>query len=334
MAIRAYAAMKAGGNLGEFSYEPKELGPFDIEISINHCGVCHSDVHLVQNDWQMSEYPLVPGHEIIGTISAKGDLVQELDTGQRVGIGWQRGACLQCRWCLSGQENLCPHQQATCVGNHGGFAEAIRIDSRFVYPIPDRLPSESTGPLLCAGITVFSPMRHYRIEPPMKVGVIGIGGLGHLAVQYARAFGCEVTAFTSSPEKEREIMEFGAGRVVDSTDTGELEKMADTQDFILSTVYVNLDWSAYLNVLSPNGTLCIVGAPDKPVSLPAFPLVIGQKRVGGSVIGGRHMMREMLEFSARHSILPKIERLPMDRVNDALARVEKGEARYRIVLDR
>ena len=239
-----------------------------------------------------------------------------------------------CEWCLSGQENLCPASEATCVGHHGGFAQAIRIDSRFVYDIPEALPSAHAGPLLCAGLTVYSPLRRYNVTPPMKVGVIGIGGLGHLALQYGRAFGCEVTAFTTSPDKEEEAKHYGAHRVINAGNPADLEKMAGALDFILSTVFVDLNWAAYVNILRPNGKLCLVGASLSAVPVPAFPLIMGQRSLCGSVIGGRSMMREMLEFSARHSILPQIERFPMERVNEALERVEKNQARYRVVLDR
>jgi len=334
MSIHGYAAMAAGKPLEKYSYEPKNVGPLDVEVAIDHCGICHSDIHLIHDDWYMSQYPFIPGHEIIGRVTAVGGLVRGLVNGQRVGIGWQRGACLACEWCLSGQENLCPANEATCVGHHGGFAQAIRIDSRFVYDIPESLPSTHAGPLLCAGLTVYSPLRRYGITPPMKVGVVGIGGLGHLALQYARAFGCEVTAFTTSPDKEKEAQHYGAHRVINAGNLADLEKMAGTLDFILSTVFADLNWAAYVNILRPNGKLCLVGAPLSAIPIPAFPLIMGQKSLCGSVIGGRNMMREMLEFSARHSILPQIEQFPMERVNEALERVEKNQARYRVVLDR
>jgi uncharacterized zinc-type alcohol dehydrogenase-like protein len=332
MSINAYATPAAKKPLEKFQYEPKELGPHDIEVKITHCGLCHSDIHLIDNDWQISEYPLVPGHEIIGAVTAVGSEVTSFEQGQRVGIGWQRSSCLRCEWCLKGQENLCPEQQATCVGHHGGFAEMIRADSRFAYAIPDELESENAGPLLCGGITVYSPLRNYGVKPWMKVGVIGIGGLGHLALQFARAIGCEVTAFSSTPEKETEAKSFGAHRFIASKEKGALEKAANSLDFIINTVFAGLDWAAYLNVLRPNGKLCFVGAPPTPIRIFAFPLLVGQKSICGSVIGSRSAIREMLDLAARHGIKTKTEIVPMDQVNAVITKVRENKARYRMVL--
>lgn len=332
MTINAYAALAAKNPLERFQYDPEELGPDDVEVTITHCGICHSDVHLIDDDWEMSTYPLVPGHEIVGTINALGSNVAHLESGQRVGIGWQRSACLSCEWCICGQENLCPEQQAICAGHYGGFAESIRTDSRFVFPVPENLASENVGPLLCGGITVYSPLRRYHVEPQMKVGVIGIGGLGHLALQFARAFGCEVTAFSTTSTKEAEAREFGAHRFICSRESAALEQAANSLDFVLNTVYADLEWATYLDILRPNGKLCTVGASVAPISIPTFPLVVGQKTVCGSVIGGRTMIQEMLEFAARHDIQAKTEVLPMAEVNTALQRVRNNLARYRLVL--
>ena len=193
MGFRAYAAHEQKGPLAPFVYEPGELGPNDVEIRVSHCGICHSDVHLVDGDWGASSYPMVPGHEIVGTVAAAGPAVRQLAVGQRVGVGWQCGACLECEWCVSGQENLCAQEEATCVERPGGFAERIRVDGRFAFPIPDALRSEHAAPLLCGGVTVYAPLARFA-RPSLRVGVIGIGGLGHLALQFARAMGCEVTA--------------------------------------------------------------------------------------------------------------------------------------------
>ncbi len=332
MIINSYAAFAAGQTLEKFQYEPEKLGPWDVEVSISHCGICHSDVHLIDNDFQMSDYPLVPGHEIVGTVNALGANVQHLEKGQRVGIGWQRSSCLICEFCIRGDENLCPDQHATCVGNHGGFAESIRTDSRFAFPIPESLKSESVGPLLCGGITVYSPLRHYGVTPNMKVGVIGIGGLGHFALQFAHAFGCEVTAFSTTPEKETEAKKFGAHHFISSTDADDMEAAVNSLDFIINTVFADIDWITFLNTLRANGTICIVGASASPISVPVFPLIVGQKRICGSVIGGRAMIQEMLNFSARHGIMAQSELLPMAEVNTAIAKVRNNQARYRMVL--
>jgi uncharacterized zinc-type alcohol dehydrogenase-like protein len=332
MPVNAYAAMSAGRKLETFQYEPKELGPWDIEVKITHCGICYSDIHLIDNDWQMSNYPLVPGHEIIGIVTDRGPNVDRFEKGQRVGIGWQIGSCLTCESCLRGQEQLCAQHMPTCVAGYGGFAEAIRADSRFAYSIPDTLESEHAGPLLCAGITVYSPLRNHGIQGPMRVGVIGIGGLGHLALQFARAFGCEVTAFSSTPEKEAEAKSFGAHHYITSTDGSQLEKAVNSLDFIINTVDRDLDWATFVNVLRPNGKLCFVGAPANPICVPAFPLVTGQRSVCGSVVGGRADMQEMLEFAARCGIRPKTESVPMSRVNEAIQKVRDNKARYRMVV--
>lgn len=332
MKIEAYAAHRAGGRLEPFSYTAGEVGPWDVRVRISHCGICHSDVHLIDNDWQMTGYPLVPGHEIVGTIEEVGASVRHLEVGQRVGIGWQRSSCMTCRECSEGRENLCSSNQATCVGNHGGFADAIVSDSRFAFPIPEGLDSENAAPLLCAGATVYSPFRNYRVKPSMKVGVIGIGGLGHLALQFARAMGCEVTAFSSSPDKAGEAERFGANHFYPSADSKGLERLAGRYDFLLATVFAPLDWPAFLNLLRPGGNLCFVGAVAEPIPVPVFPLVIGERQITGSVIGSRASIAEMLEFSARHRIQARTERMPFEEVNSAVNRVRESRARYRVVL--
>ncbi len=332
MKIDAFAAHEPKSILKPFSYETDQLSPTEVEIRITHCGICHSDIHLVDNDWTISKYPLVPGHEIVGTVTAMGNEVQGLKSGQRVGVGWQSGSCHHCEWCLSGQENLCFRQVATCVGHHGGFADHVRTDYRFAFPIPDELESENAAPLLCAGITVYSPMKLYEVKSSQRVGIIGIGGLGHIALQFARAVGCEVTAFSSSPEKESEAKSFGAHRFVISTDKSAMQKMSGKLDFILSTATAPLNWSSFLSALRPNGKLCFVGATVGNLNIPVGSIVMGQKSVCGSVIGGRSVMNEMLQFAARHKVTVKTELMPLDQVNTAIEKVRKNQARYRMVL--
>jgi len=332
MPIYCYAAFKAKSPLKKFSYDPKPLGSLDVEIKITHCGICHSDIHLIDNDWQISDYPLVPGHEIVGTVIAVGSKVKNLKKGRRVGVGWQAASCMKCEWCLKGEENVCNDYQPTCVGKYGGFAERIRVDSRFAFPIPTSLQSENAAPLLCGGVTVFAPMRRHSVVSGMKVGVIGVGGLGHLAVQFARAIGCEVTAFSSTPSKVKEAKGFGARHFIDSRDSRWIQKLERTFDFILSTVNVDLDWAAYLNALRPNGKLCIVGAVPKLKGITADALISGQKSLVGSAVGSRLVIQEMLEFAARHKIKSKIEVLPLSQVNAAIKKVRTNTARYRMVL--
>jgi len=330
--IKSFAATTARAKLTEFEYPEKNLAAHDIEIQITHCGICHSDVHLIDNDWGISTYPLVPGHEIVGLIKSCGSSVKDLKVGDRVGVGWQRGACLDCEFCRRGEENLCGSAAPTCVGAHGGFAESIRLDHRFAFRIPDALKSENAAPLLCGGITVYSPLRLYDVKPHHRVGVIGIGGLGHLAIQFARAWGCEVTAFSSTEEKREEALSFGAHHFVATRDAGAVSRVRSEFDFILSTVHVDLDWNLYLSALRPNGKLCFVGVPTSAVQVPAFALIGGQKSIVGSNTGGRAMIAEMLEFAARHQIQAKSEVVPLNQVNQAVQKVRENRARYRMVL--
>jgi alcohol/geraniol dehydrogenase (NADP+) len=332
MTIHCYAAKNPKQRLAPFQYDPQPLARDEVEVKISHCGICHSDIHLLDNDWGITDYPFVPGHEIVGTVRALGEDVRGLSKGQRVGIGWQRSACLQCEYCVRGFENLCPQIKDTCVSNHGGFAESIHIDSRFVFPLPDALDSETAAPLLCGGVTVYSALNHYGVRPSMKVGVIGIGGLGHLALQFANAMGCEVTAFSSTPQKEPEARGLGAHHFVFDDDSQTLEKVASTQDFILSTVSADLNWESYVDALRPGGKLCFVGVPKEPIKVSAFSLIVGKNSICGSPIGSRTDIRDMLDFAARHDIKACTETLPLAEVNTGIERVRDNQARYRVVL--
>jgi uncharacterized zinc-type alcohol dehydrogenase-like protein len=331
MSFHAYAAHARKGPLVPFVYEPSPLGPHDVEIRVTHCGICHSDVHLVDGDWGAGSYPMVPGHEIVGTVAAVGPEVRHLQVSERVGVGWQRASCLSCELCNGGQENLCPRSEDTCVGHHGGFADRIRVDGRFAFPIPEALASENAAPLLCAGVTVYAPLRRWVLSP-MRVGVVGIGGLGHLALEFARAMGCEVTAISSTPDKEPDARSFGAHRFLATGGPGALRSAASTLDFILSTVYVPEDWMGLLRALRPDGVLCFVGAPPEPLKLPVGALLGGQKTVTASAIGGRPALREMLDFAARHKIAARTHVRPLAEADAAFDEVRRGRARYRIVL--
>ncbi len=331
MSFHAHAAHSKKSALKPFVYEPAPLGPHDVEIRISHCGICHSDVHLVDGDWGMGSYPMVPGHEIVGTVTALGSEVRHLEAGARVGVGWQRGACLACDSCIAGDENLCAQNVATCVGNYGGFADRVRLDGRFAFPIPEGIASENAAPLLCGGATVYSPLRRW-VKPSMRVGVVGIGGLGHLGLQFAAAMGCEVTAISSTPDKETEARGFGAHHFLATREPKALRSAASSLDFILSTVFATPDWDALLGALRPNGVLCLVGATSEPLSVQAFTLLGLQKTVTGSAIGGRPAIREMLAFAARHGVAAKTQVRPLAEADAALGDVRKGRARYRIVL--
>lgn len=330
--IDAFAALRAGEALRPHQYSLGELGPTEVDIAITHCGICHSDLHLIDNDWGVSTYPLVPGHEIIGTVTQAGSAAAEMRAGQRVGVGWLAGSCMSCDQCRGGNENLCFQARPTCVGRKGGYAGHVRVDARFAAVIPDSLPSERAAPLLCAGITVFAPLSRRGLNSNSRVGVVGLGGLGHLAVQYASAMGCAVTVFSTSAGKETEARRFGADQFVDTSRSGSLASAKNTCDFILATVPVDLPWAEYLNVLRPNGALCIVGASPGEVRVPVIALLDSQKSIGGSAVGSNAEIREMFHFSGMHAIMPMTETYPMKEVNHALGRLRQNHARYRAVL--
>lgn len=331
MPYHAYAGHQAHQPLEPFIYDPPPLGEYDVEIKISHCGICHSDIHILDGDWG-DNFPYVAGHEIIGTVTQRGALVTHLQIGERVGVGWQSGSCMTCEWCVRGETNVCRHMIATCQDRFGGFADFIRTDSRYAFPIPEKLTSENAAPLLCAGITVYSPLATFGVRSSDRVGVIGIGGLGHLGIQFAHKMGCEVTAFSTSPDKEAEAKSFGATRFIHSKDNDQLRAGRNSLDFILCTVNVNLDWRAYLRLLRPNGQLCIVGAIPDDMMIPAGALISGQKSIRGGSIGSRATMTEMLAFAAHHGVVAQTETMPMHKVNEALQKVRDNKARYRMVL--
>jgi len=330
--IQGLAAHAAGAELLPFRYDPGVLGPQDVEIRISHCGICHSDLHLVANDWGISQFPFIPGHEIVGKVAAVGSQVQSLEIGQRVGVGWQSNSCGLCEWCSQGTENLCASAEATCVRRHGGYAQAVRVNARFAIPIPDAIPSDGAAPLLCGGITVYSPLRLHGVNPSSRVGVVGIGGLGHMALQFARVFGAEVTAFSTSAAKEEEARALGAHGFVNTRESKAMREVAGKFDFILTTINADQDWNSYIQALRPTGTLCFVGVPPSPVSLHAFPLISGIRTITGSPIGSPHMLREMMDVAARHGVKAQTEGFPMAKVNEAIEKVKKNKVRYRAVL--
>ena len=330
--IHGLGVHAAGAQLLPYKYEPGVLRADEVEIKISHCGVCFSDVHLIDNDWGMSKYPFIPGHEIIGAVVAVGSAVKNLVVGDRVGVGWQADSCGICEWCRRGEEHLCAKSQPTCVGRNGGFADKIRVNWRFAIPVPAALDSEHAAPLLCGGITVYSPLRNHRVRPSSRVGVIGIGGLGHLGIQFAKAFGAEVTAFSTSKDKEEEARTLGAHQFVNTRDAGALKKVAGSFDLLLSTVFADQDWQAYMNALRPKGTLCVVGAPPSPIQVNGRTLIGGERSVSGSPIGSPHVLSEMLDVAARHGVKAITERFAMSKANDAVAKVKKNQIRYRAVL--
>lgn len=332
MPFNAYAAHSAKKPLKKFTYEPGQVEPNEVEIRITHCGICHSDVHMIDNDWGMSQYPLVPGHEIVGVVQAVGTDVKNLKVGQRVGVGWQASSCGTCEFCRSSQETLCSQNQGVIVRRHGGFADQIQVNARFAVRIPDGLASDVAAPLLCGGITVYTPLRAEKLQGK-RVGIIGIGGLGHMALQFAAAFGCEVTAFSASADKKREAMRFGASRFANTSDPGFFEKNAATQDILITTVTKDQDWNRWMTVLKPYGSLIVVGATPGALNIQPFSLIMGYKSVKGSMIGSPSMIEEMLRFAALHKIGAKIQKLPMAKAEEGIERVRAGKARYRVVLE-
>jgi uncharacterized zinc-type alcohol dehydrogenase-like protein len=334
--IKAYAAFESGGELRPYEYEPTELTANEVEIQVEHCGICHSDLSMINNEWGASQYPLVPGHEVVGVISAVGESVKESVTGftvgQRVGLGWHSDYCFSCGSCAEGDHNLCASAQGTIVGRHGGFADKVRAHFKSVVALPEGIIPESAGPLFCGGITVFNPLVQYDIKPNQHVAVIGIGGLGHLALQFLRAWGCEVTAFTSSDSKRDQALILGAHHTINSTDKLAVKQAAGRFDLILSTVNVALSWNNYVEALKPKGRLHFVGATLDPLNISAFGLISAQRSISGSPVGSPATIKQMLTFAAKHKIAPQVEYFPFDRVNDAIQHLADGKARYRVVL--
>jgi alcohol/geraniol dehydrogenase (NADP+) len=343
--VNSYAAFspcKFGDNskkwLGAFEYNLPDLKPNQVRIAIDYCGICHSDLSMLANDWMMSQYPFVAGHEIVGKVAESGSQVQGLKIGDAVGVGWFSGSCLSCQQCREGDLNLCAGAEQTIVGRPGGFADTVQVNSEWVIKLPTgemgkKIDLASAGPLFCGGLTVFSPILECGVRPTDRVGVIGIGGLGHLAIQYLNAWGCEVTAFTSNRAKSDEIKRLGADYVVSSNDPASLKNLQRSLDFIISTVNVPLDWMSIISTLRPRGKLHFVGAVPVPISVQVFPLIQSQISVSASPLGSPANAYKMLEFVARHSLNPVAEEFALSDVNSALAHLHSGKAKYRVVLN-
>lgn len=330
--ISAFAASDQNQPLKPFEFNLGEIGSEQVEIKVKYCGICHSDLSMLNNDWGITAYPFVPGHEIVGTIVDKGEHVTGLEIGDEVGLGWFSESCMHCNLCLSGDHNLCLQPEQTIVERHGGFSDYVRCHWLWASRLPEGLDLAKLGPMFCGGITVFNPIIQMNVQPTDRVGVIGVGGLGHLAIQFLNKWGCEVTAFTSSANKADEAKKLGAHLIVNSRDEVELEKVAGKFNFIINTTNVNLNWEGYLNALAPKGRLHTVGVIPDSIPVPAFPIILGQKSVSGSPLGSPATINQMLDFCARHSILPVTEEFAMSDVNNALDHLKAGKARYRIVL--
>jgi uncharacterized zinc-type alcohol dehydrogenase-like protein len=315
-----------------------------VQIEILFCGICHSDLHAVRNEWKSimpTVYPIVPGHEIVGRVTKVGSAVTKHKPGDLVAVGCLVDSDGTCRECTLGFEQFCPNLTLTYNSRdkhlggvtYGGYSDSIVVDERFVLRIPSHLNLAATAPLLCAGITTYSPMRHWGATTGKKVGIVGLGGLGHMAVKFARAFGAHVVVFTTSPNKKQDALHFGADEVVVSRYANEMKKHTGSFDFILDAVSVEHDIDAYLNLLSRDGNISLVGAPEKPLSISAFSLIFGRRRLSGSLIGGIAETQEMLDFCGAHNITADIEIIPIQKVNEAYDRLLKSDVKYRFSID-
>jgi alcohol/geraniol dehydrogenase (NADP+) len=330
--IHALAAKQPKGKLEPFSYDPGPLGDEQVEIEVQYCGICHSDYSMWANEWGLSSYPFVPGHEAIGKVVAVGPDAKIVKVGQTVGLGWNSGSCLYCRQCLHGDHNLCDYLEQTIIGRHGAFGTRVRCHWVWATPIPEGVDLAKAGPLLCGGVTVFSPLVEFEVKPTDRVGVIGIGGLGHMALQFLNKWGCHVTAFTSSANKAEEAQKMGAHAVLNTRSEDELKKAQGSFNFILSTAAAaNLELNPYISALAPKGRLHLVGAIPE-IKLAWYLSMIKQRSVSASPSGPPATVTTMLDFCARHKIEPVTEEFPMTKATEAFERLEAGKARYRIVL--
>jgi len=331
MKVNAYAAHEAKGKLEKYQYELLELPAEQVDIKVSHCGICHSDISMLNNDWRMTQYPFVPGHEIIGEVVGVGNAVKNVKKGDKVGLGWQSGSCMHCQQCMGGSQHLCASSEQTIVGRHGGFADYVRAHWSSVISLPEGIDITKAGPLLCGGITVFNPIILSQVKPTDVVGVIGIGGLGHLAIKFLKNWGCEVIAFSSNVAKKEQILAMGASEVINSRKPEELKPIRGKLNFILNTTNVSLDWNSYLKALAPKGKFHNVGAVLEPMQFSSS-VLMAEKTVGGSPIGSPALIKTMLDFCVRHDIYPTVEEFPMEKVNEAIEHLEEGKARFRVVL--
>ena len=338
----AFSALSATSSLAPFSLDRRAPLPSDVQIEILFCGVCHSDIHTVRNEWQNTIYPCVPGHEIVGRVTAVGDAVKKFKVGDLAAVGCMVDSCRTCPSCQRGLEQFCdqfpiltynsPDKHSEGV-TYGGYSDGIVVDEAFVLHVPQNLDLAATAPLLCAGITTYSPLRHWGVKAGQKVGIVGLGGLGHMGLKFAHAFGAQTVLFTTSPGKADDARRLGADEVVVSKNEDEMKKHAMSFDFILDCVSAQHDLNAYLELLKADGTLVLVGAPEKPLPIGAFPLIMKRRTLAGSLIGGIAETQEMLDFCGQHNITSDIEMIPIQKVNEAYERVLKSDVKYRFVID-
>ena len=338
----AYAAPAADKPLGPLKIERRDPTPEDVQIDILYCGVCHSDLHMARNEWHFTTYPVVVGHEIVGRVAKVGSDVTKFKVGDLVGVGCMVDSCRKCPNCTEGLEQYCDVGNIQTYGGiekqtgkptNGGYSKSITVYEGFVLKIPEGMDLAATAPLLCAGITTWSPLRHWKVGPGQKVGIVGLGGLGHMGVKFAKALGAHVVLFTTSPSKVEDGKKLGAHEVVISKNADEMKAHYASFDFILDCVSADHDMNAYLNLLKRDGTLCLVGAPEHPQPIAAFPLLMKRRRLAGSGIGGIAETQEMLDFCGQHGITSDVEVIRMDQINDAYERMLKQDVRYRFSVD-
>lgn len=339
---KAYAAQSATAPLSPWTFRHREVKPADVLIAIDYCGVCHSDIHQATDGWGGSIFPMVPGHEIVGRVLEVGSAVKKFKAGDVVGVGCMVDSCRTCSACEEHLEQFCEHgfsgtynstEQDKKTPTYGGYADKVVVNEDFVLRMPGNLDLAAAAPLLCAGITTWSPLRHWNVGKGQKVGVVGLGGLGHMGVKFAAAFGAEVYVITTSPNKRDDAKALGARDIVVSKDAEDMAKHAGSFDFLLSTISVKYDLDAYLALLKRDGTLVTVGVPEEPLNLHLFSVIMGRKTVAGSLIGGIKETQEMLDFCGEHNIVSEIEMIPIQQINEAYKRMIKSDVRYRFVID-
>ncbi len=331
--VHGYAAKTQGAALEPFAYEPRKLKDTEVRVDVTHCGLCYSDVQGIEDHYGISTFPFVPGHEIVGRVSEVGPAVLDLEVGDRVGIGWQGRSCMTCEQCLRGDVHLCRDIDTCGVWYpYGGFSTSVPVEERFAFRLPEALADEHAAALMCAGMTVYNALRPMATASSRKVGIVGVGGLGHLAIQFAHVLGCEVTALSTSSSKREEALGFGADRFVLLGDRDEMKKLGTSLDLILYTGSAQVDWTRLILSLRWKGRLVMAGFTPVPVSFDPLELIARELTIQGSFLSRPEVTREMLAFAQAHGIQPRVELLPMDRVNDAIQRLRENRARYRIVL--
>ncbi|KTD62998.1 zinc-type alcohol dehydrogenase-like protein [Legionella santicrucis] len=340
--VKGYAAQSAKSPLTPYSFNRREVGENDVLIDIHYCGICHSDIHLVKGEWEGSIFPMVPGHEIIGLVSQIGSSVTQFKVGDRVGVGCFVDSCRQCENCHEGLEQFCDKGMTLTYNSiesnennttKGGYSTKIVVDENYILKIPSNLPLDAAAPLLCAGITLYSPLKHWQVGPGKRVAILGLGGLGHMGVKLAHAMGAEVSVLSHSLNKEADGKRMGANHFFATSDSKTFEQLTNYFDLIICTVSAKIDWNEYLKLLKRDGTMVVVGIPEEPALINSFSLIERRRNLSGSLIGGIKETQEMLDFCGKHNIVSDIELIPIHKVNEAYERVLKSDVRYRFVID-